>query len=348
MHVGLDLGSCGVRSISVSQANLVGRRMSMNFCALPDDDDHRNWLTRAGIPFATCDACLLVFGEQAEMCARMLHVPCQSLLPFGEMTGQDVLERQILAAQLERFLPSERPGAIHTAPICCFSQPSDEESFPAAGDRRNRLLTQILQLRGYVPISVPAGIALGLAEMVREGFSGIALVLGGTHSEMTITLHGNELLSHSLQIGGDWIDEEVARRMNRYCYSPDGERILDVLTIRRWRERLARPLLQPVGETDRLICEVYAEYLTDVICSFAWKIQQSGALPGRAWPLICGGGLSRTNGLRDLLARVLVESEFPIPISEIRLASANEFTIARGCLARAHLEAEFRDQQRAA
>jgi len=336
MHVGLDLGATGARVLSVTPHHLHGKRTSLNYCLLPDTEGQRRHLRRAGIHFASCEGNLLLLGQAALEYSRIFRVSPQSLLPFGGLPHHDMLGRQILASQINQLIPNRR-GLKHEA-ICCYSHPQPQPDASELNIERNRFLSQVLHLANYIPLPISAGMAVVLAEMVEQTFSGIALVFGATSSEMTIAWQGRELVRTTAPVGGDWIDDELARRLDRFLFDEEGLRYPDTQLVRMWRERLTQPLLHPRTETDRLICEVYAEFLTDCLATCLEGIPSVAGLPSGPWPMICAGGVTRTNGFKTLLQRVLQELDLPFSISQVRVAMHNDFTIARGCLANAFLE----------
>lgn len=346
MHVGLDLGSTGARVLTVTPHTLEGKRTSLNYSLLPDTGEQRRHLLRAGIQFASCDGYLLLLGNSATEYSRIFHSEPQSLLPFGELPLHDILGRQILASYINQLIPNRR-GQLQEA-ICCYSHPLilAEADHPTA--EHNRFLTQVLNLANYIPLPLSAGMAIVLAEMVDLGFTGIAMVFGSSCSEMTISFQGQEILRSSAPIGGDWIDDELARRLDRYLFDDQGMRYPDLLMIRRWRERLAQPLMEPRTRTDEMICEVYTEFLVDVLSTCLDRVRIGMKLPRDSWPLVCSGGLTRTNGFKPLINRVLMEMNLPFSISQLKLAPQTDFVIARGCLANAFLESSIQQQRQVA
>lgn len=346
MHVGLDLGSTGVRVLTLAPHSLHGKRTNLNYSLLPDTGDHRRHLLRAGIRFASCDGNLLLLGKAANDYARIFRTSSHSLLPFGEFPSHDILGRQILASHINRLLPVRR-GLSHEA-ICCYSHPEAQPDAPQLNAERSRFLAQVLQLANYIPLPLSAGMAVVLSELVDQNFSGIALIFGASCSEMSIAYHGREVFRTSAPLGGDWIDDELARRLDRYLFDDQGIRYPDLQLLRHWRERLPHPLTMPRTSTDEMICEVYAEFLTDVLRTCMDKFDPRVASLRESWPLVCAGGLTRTNGFKSLIQHVLMEMKLPFAISQLRLAGHNDFIVARGCLANAILESKVQRHRQAA
>jgi hypothetical protein len=49
-------------------------------------------------------------------------------------------------------------------------------------------------------------------------------------------------------------------------------------------------------------------------------------------PIVCGGGLSRVPGFRELMLEMVRDAKLPIEFSEVRGCTDPDYTIARGCL----------------
>ncbi len=346
MHVGLDLGVNGARVLMVTPTHLQGKRTSLHYCLLPDTPEQRRHLNRSGIHFASCEGNLLLLGSAANEYSRIFRAPVQSLLPYGEMSQQDMLGRQLLASHINQLIPVRR--GVSQEAICCYSHPQSQPDAEALNSERSRFLSQVLHLANYVPLPLSAGMGVVLSELVDEGFSGIALVFGASCSEMTIAYQGREIYRATVPLGGEWIDDEIARRLDRFLFDEQGVRFPDRQLVRYWRERLPQPLLQPRTETDRLILEVYTEFLVDALGGCLDRLESQVRLPNRGWAVVSGGGVARTNGFKSLLHRVLMELDLPFSISQLKGASTNDFTIARGCLANAFLESSLQEQRDAA
>ena len=61
-------------------------------------------------------------------------------------------------------------------------------------------------------------------------------------------------------------------------------------------------------------------------------------------PVVVVGGTARIRGFQTLVSRAFAEAQFPLAISQIQLATEDDFTVARGCLINAQLESEVRTE----
>lgn len=107
--------------------------------------------------------------------------------------------------------------------------------------------------------------------------------------------------------------------------------------------------MQPRTKTDQLICEVYAEFLTDALNTCLDRLESRVSLPRHAWTLVCRRRADQDQERTvSTYTRVLMEMNLPFETSQLRHASQNDFTIARGCLANAFLESSVQQHRQVA
>lgn len=276
MSIALDLGSHSIRSLRPVGRQLHARNCRSVYSILPDNTEQRRLLEKAKIAYAACDDNLILLGEAAEELSRLFQTPCIDLLPGGTVPQSDPVARQIIALFIDALLPAP----TMERQICCFTQ-SGHARAQTSFESRTGFVAHLIQLRGYVPRPLGAGMALIFAELVQEKFTGIGLALGAAGAEISIAHCGHEIASCSVPRGRVWADE--------------------LATLIATEPRVGRL-------TQRL-------------------------------SIVCGGGTARTPGFCGLLRQQLYQHRLPVELGDIRLASDSPYTIARGCLINAQLEA---------
>src|SRR5205814_6745852 len=116
------------------------------------------------------------------------------------------------------------------------------------------------------------------------------------------------------------------------------------------RQAVAGSLLTPHTREEQLLAELYTQSLTAVLTEL------SRALSSRPRPLdipqplnlVCGGGLSRVAGLCDLVRQQFEAVAVPLELGSVRLAHTSVYTVSRGALINAELEASAAPKHRAA
>jgi len=335
MNVGLDLGTHSLRSVWLNGDHLRSRRCRCAYLVLPDSGARRHVLSQAGIPFASCEAHLVLMDDAAVENWRLFQAPWVPLLPEGKVPREDPVCRQILAAQVERLLPTPPT----TGALCCMVLPRGARPDTPAGEHGCEFLKRLVRLRGYEPLLLSPGMAVVLSELVDEGFTGIGLTFGAGSCEFSLAHCGVEIATASLPRGGDWIDAEFARRTQLYLWDSRGHRLLDVEQAAEARQGLTS-LLEPRTAAEELLCGLYRELVGDLLKVACEAVKSSLRVPRTLPPVfvVCGGGIAQAEGFITLFEQELARQSWPLQIAGIRAGSSSPYAVARGCLIHASLE----------
>ncbi|MBW3543552.1 MAG: hypothetical protein KY476_25145, partial [Planctomycetes bacterium] len=285
------------------------------------------------IPYATCEGELLLLGEAAGEYGRVFQTLPLAVLPEGRLPENDPPARQIAASMVEAVFPL--PREPHE--LCCLTVPGDG-SFESA---EVQFFTRLVRLQGFTPLVLPAGLAVVLAELGRDGFTGIGISLGAASCRISIAHRGLELASASVLRGGDWIDAEVARGEGLYVWDPRGTKHLDTSSAAAWKETCGESLIAPTSDRGRRLADAYRQLLHDALTelSLACRRRPLVAELPQPLPVAVAGGAALATGFGELLTEAFAAVDLPFDTQPPRIA-AGEYTVARGCLIGGELEAD--------
>src|SRR5688500_6637094 len=129
MIIALDLGSHSFRSAQFVGGSLRARRVRAEYCPVPDNRIHRDFLATHAIPFLECEAGLVVPGDTAEKVTRLLRAPTHAVLPGGRLTDGDRLGRQVIHVLLDAVLPrGSFAGAECAVTLPAGAEPNGSET----------------------------------------------------------------------------------------------------------------------------------------------------------------------------------------------------------------------------
>ncbi|HUG91898.1 MAG TPA: hypothetical protein VML55_13755 [Planctomycetaceae bacterium] len=333
MTIALDIGAHSVRSLRRQGSRLAGRTTRLAYAVLPDSPRHRRLLEGGGIAFAVCGGRLVLVGQQAVDYARPFREPVRSALSDGLLPRDNPLARQVVAATVEAVLPR----ALTRDEICCLTVPGGAGS----QSREAEFLTRLVRLAGYVPVVVRAGMALVLAELSRTGFTGAGISFGAATCELSIAHRGREIASVAVRRGGDWIDAEFAAQEGCCLWDAAGGRHPDLESIARLKSEHTEPLATASSPRGRLFAALYRSLITELVGHAAralGPVPLLGTLP-RPLELVVGGGTAQIPGFAELLDEQLRSAALPVALARARVAAAADYTVARGGLIHAELEA---------
>ncbi len=338
MSIGLDIGCHRFKSLRRHGERLIGRSCRASYGVLVDSDAHRSLLQQANVSFAVCEDNLVLLGDSSVELCRLFQARSLPLLPGGMIPQVDPLSRQIIAALIESLLPEPNEDGE----TCCLTLPGCRDKRSETDDRERVFFTHLVQLQGYTPLVYRGGMSVILSELVPESFTGIGISFGAASCDVSLAYHGIEIAHCSIQRGGDWIDEQLARENGDFAWDINGERFLDTGRARSRKESVFNSLHQPTSQEERLLASLYRDLLSEVVQKLVETFQKAARLDAIRHPvsMVCTGGTARVPGFRSLLDESLKAIRLPLEVKDLRVAADGEYTVARGCLINGELESE--------
>ncbi|MEO1994243.1 MAG: hypothetical protein ABGZ17_03110 [Planctomycetaceae bacterium] len=340
MNVALDLGVHEFRTLRREHRRLTAHRFRPVYIVITDTSRNLQTLEQLNIPSVRCDDGLVILGEPAVRVSQLFRQPYHEMLPAGRIDRNDPLSRQMLSTLIESMLPvpasEEDICSLHLPHSGIPSQ--DPQRVPRTADPDHKLLKHLISLRGYTPSVLSSGMAVVLAEMVATSFTGLGLDIGATSSNAVLAFQGRELAASTTSMGGDWIDERLARACQEFAWDPAGERRLNVHAIEAWKHEFSGDLTNPHSTREHVLSDLYRELLESVVRCLARDLAINSATELISEPveLVYTGGPTRANGFDDLLRDQLRQTPFPLEVQAIRCANS-PYTVTRGCLIHAEL-----------
>jgi hypothetical protein len=208
--------------------------------------------------------------------------------------------------------------------VLCFSAPGKGEGVNGNLVYHEAVLKQFLQSLGYKVKAINEGQAVVFSELQDENFTGIGVSFGGGMCNVSVSFMSMPMITFSVPKGGDYIDRNVAEVM--------GER--NTTKVRLFKEEkldLSRP---PKDEMTGALHIFYEDLMRTLIDRLRSEFAKSGQLPkvDRPMTVVLAGGTARPTGFLQKFEQLLrAEGDFPVQISEVRMASDPLTATARGC-----------------
>ena len=316
---GLDVGTSRI---------VVARRQGRNykfqselnaFVTLPLTGLTRSALDRERIPHTVTGQEIVVYGKESEKMADLFRTETRrpmsrGFINPGEPQGLLVL-REMLAAMLG-------PAQSKTQKVY-FSVPGQGEDVNGSLTYHEAALLEAITSLGYTARSIPEGLAVVYSELLDVNCTGIGVSCGGGCSNVCLAYLAAPVFSFSIPQAGDSIDSSAAHAT--------GEMATRVRTLKETGFHFNG------AQTDRIyhaLTIYYDDMIRRLVDAIARAIRGIGRLPklDRAIPLAVSGGTAAPAGFRERFERALREADFPIPISEVRLAAEPLHSTAKGAL----------------
>lgn len=316
--VGLDIGTS--RIVVADGPDGDRRRSQLNaFVPVPVSEMAENMLRQRGMVYERNCKNLYVYGNDSDFFASFLDTDARRPMSEGLINPREENSQHMIQRIISMMVPRARKGEV-----LCFSVPGKGEGVNGNLVYHEAVLKQFLQSLGYNAKSINEGQAVVFSELQDENFTGIGVSFGGGMCNVSVSFMSMPMITFSVPKGGDYIDRNVAEVM--------GES--NTTKVRLFKEEkldLSRPAKDEMTGALHIFYEDLMRTLIDRLRS---EFSRSGHLPkvDRPMSVVLAGGTARPAGFLQKFESLLrAEGEFPVQLSEVRMAADPLTATARGC-----------------
>lgn len=317
--VGLDVGTSRIVVAQRAGQDIEFESQLNAFVSIPFSKITAAALEREKVPHTILGSEIHVHGNESQRFAGLLNMEIRRPMTGGVL---DAKEPEGLGT-MRHILTSMLSEASDEKPRLCFTVPAAPLGAEGSLTYHEATVRQILTGLGYNPVSVNEGLAVVYGELESSNYTGIGISCGGGLCNVCLAYLSVPVLSFSMPKAGDFIDTSAA--------AMTGERANIV--------RLAKEdSFHFNGFFADKMHQVIGVYYDDVIRSLVGALKEGFArtknLPNfnRPIPMVLSGGTALPPGFRDRFEKLLGEQDFPISISEIRMAQNPLYSTAKGAL----------------
>jgi hypothetical protein len=184
-------------------------------------------------------------------------------------------------------------------------------------------MRRVLSDLGFEATSINEGLAVVYAEMENTNYTGIGISCGGGLCNVCLSYLAVPVLSFSIPKAGDFIDSSAA--------SVTGER---PNRIRLMKEQSFFMNGHFESKLQEVLSVYYDDMIESVVRGMQNAFQSARNLPNliRPIPLVLSGGTAVPKGFKERFEKILRAGNFPVELSEIRMAADPLNTTAKGAL----------------
>ena len=289
------------------------------FVSIPHSKITEAVLEREKIPHTTLAGEIIVHGNESEKFAGILNAEIRRPMSRGVLDAKEPDALRMIREIITLMIGS---GAQDSRKVC-FTVPAAPLGAQESVTYHEATIKQILGEIGYQSASINEGLAVIYSELESSNYTGIGISLGGGLCNVCLAYLSVPVMSFSIPKAGDFIDSSAA--------SMTGDRAN--------RIRLTKEdSFHFNGFFADKIHQVIGVYYDDMIRSLVMALKEAFArtrdLPkfNRPLPVVLSGGTALPPGFRDRFEKILWEQDFPITLSEIRLAQNPLHATAKGAL----------------
>jgi len=325
--IGLDVGTSRIVAASKNHGSVGPENFEYDsqlnaFVTIPYAKITESVLERERVPHTTHAGELVVHGNESEKFAGLLDAEIRRPMSHGVLDPKEPeslrMMREILVSMLG---PAE--SRANGAPKVCFTVPAAPLGAEGSLTYHEATVRQILAEIGYHATPINEGLAVIYGELESSNYTGIGISCGGGLCNVCLAYLSVPVVSFSIPKAGDFIDSSAS--------AVTGERANNI--------RLAKEdAFHFNGFFADKIQQVLGVYYDDMIRSLVVALKEAFArtksIPQftKPIPMVLSGGTVLPPGFRDRFEKLLWEQDFPISLSEIRMAQNPLHATAKGAL----------------
>lgn len=326
--------ACG---IDIGTAFLVSARQDDNrqiqiksirdaFLDVDNEPETKKMLGMSDADYIEQDDKLYIIGDTALTIANIFKKEARRPLSQGVISPGEIEAEKILSVLIDNVLGSTK------APdeTCFFSVPAPSIDKPMDIIYHQAMFSKLIGSKGYKPHALNEAAAIAYSNAAKEKFSALTLSFGAGMVNVCLMYKTVIGMSFSLARGGDFIDQSAARACGTTASRVVAikEKGTDLMDIARGEPKTLR---------EREAIQVYYKSLVMYALSTVQEefIKRRGSIElPESVPIILSGGTAKAANFKEFFEEAFkaVKDKFPIPISEVRMASDPLSAVAQGLL----------------
>jgi hypothetical protein len=316
--IGLDIGTS--RIVVADSADPKTARRELNaFVAVPASDMIEQVLKQKQMVFDRNCKNLYVYGNDSDFFASFMNTDARRPMRDGLLNPQEGQSQHILQLIVQRLVPRARKNEV-----LYYSVPGKGEGVNGKLVYHQAVLKNFLSSLGYNAKPLNEGQAVVFSELQDENFTGIGISFGGGMCNVSVSFMSMPMITFSIPKGGDYIDHNVMEVL--------GEG--NATKVRLEKEENLDLSRAPKDDLSRALHIYYEDVLQTLIDGLRAEFRASSQLPkiDRPMPVVLAGGTAKPAGFLQKFEQMLVAGgEFPIEISDVRMAKDPLSATAHGC-----------------
>ena len=316
--LGLDVGTSRICLAQRGGEEYQYRTQLNAFVSLPYSRITESILKKEAIPHTVNGSGIVVHGNESEKFADLMDIETRRTMDHGVLSSTESESLSMM-----RELIGSLVGPSKDKQKLCFTVPAVPLGAEENLTYHEATLRQIISDLGYTVKSINEALAVVYAELESTNFTGIGISCGGGLCNICFSYLSVPVLSFSMKKAGDYIDSSAA--------SMTGERATRIRLLKEESFHLngyfADKIQQAIGV-------YYDDMIHGLVNSMKEALENTRKMPrlNRPLPIVLSGGSALPQGFRDRFETILKGEDFPLPVSEIRMATDPLHTAARGAL----------------
>jgi hypothetical protein len=316
---GLDVGTSRVVLAAKSGEEFVFQTQLNAFVQIPYSKITEGVLKKERVPYTVQHGELVIHGNESERFADLLGQETRRPMRGGVLNPVEP-EGESQLGLIFRALLGEEDGKGRKV---YFSVPAAPVGSDDSITYHEATVKNLLSRMGYTVEAINEGLAVVYGELEASNYTGIGVSCGGGLCNVCLSYLSVPVLSFSIPKAGDFIDHSAASTMGELATRIRIAKETDFHFNGHYTDRVKQ-----------VLNVYYEDMISALVSTMKDAFNGSKKLPrlGRPIPLVLSGGSAMPKGFRDRFEQVLRSSDFPIALSEIRMAEQPLYSTAKGAL----------------
>lgn len=316
--IGLDVGTSRIVTARQAQGEFRYDAQLNAFVGIPYSKMTANVLRQESVPHAVDGDEILVHGNESERFADLLNKDIRRTMTRGVLNPDEPenvrLIREIVAMLTGKAEKGQK--LYYTVPAAPLGAGDDLTYHEAT-------LRQLLTEMGFETKSINEGLAVVYAELESTNYTGIGVSCGGGLCNVSFAYLSVPILSFSIPKAGDFIDASAA--------SVTGDKQNRVRILKEQSFYLNGHF---EGKLQQALTVYYDDMIQSLVAALRKAFEVARNLPKltRPIPLVLSGGTAAPKGFRERFETALRAGDFPLAVSEVRMAADPLTSTAKGAL----------------
>lgn len=324
--IGLDIGTSRIVVARRPQDEFQYDSQLNAFATIPFSKLTQGVLVRERIPHEVQGSEIVVFGNESEKFADLFHAETRRPMRGGIVNPDEPHGLALIRSIVEHMIGQGDP---QKGQKLYFSMPGTPIGSNEDLKFHEATLTDVLGGLGYQVRSINEGLAVIFSELEDTSYSGIGVSCGGGMCNICLSYLSVPVVTCSITKAGDFVDASAG--------SATGEIATRVRVL---KEQSFHFDISSADRVQQALTIYYDELIRSLVAGMeqAFVEARVSLRLHRPVPVVLSGGSAMPEGFRDRFEKVLRQTAFPVPVSEVRLAKDPLQSTARGALVAALAE----------
>jgi len=345
VKLGLDIGT---KNIVLAYEDDEGKkkiRHEVNgFIKIPKGDGFtKNLLINSGVAYVENENDFIALGKKAEELSYAFNKTLERPMIDGVISGKTEEAMQIMAIIIRAIVGKLNDDA--TLYYCIPANAINQDTNIAFHDKVMKMMIDDFEGSSKInSYSINEARAIVISEV--DDKTGIGISFGAGMVNVCYCLYGIEIFAFSIVGSGDRIDIESAVRFGYDPKDPEGSYKETPTSICKRKEKMSLTECtdDAVGKTIWINYGIMIESVIKAIIE-GFKKHEEKARIDKPISIVIAGGTSSPEGFDDYVKEVIIKTDVPFEIGEIRRAEKPLYTVSEGCLTAAQMhEEEAKDE----